>query len=180
MIHPIEQELYDALNALGIPWTRYEHPAVRTVEEAEAYDDVIPGEHCRNIFLRNKNGKQHFLVILPARKPLDLKQLAHAVHSSAFHLASPERLTRFLGVQPGAVGPFGLLHDTERHVHVLLDQSLTSAGLLKFHPNVNDASITCTPDGLLRFLAWRGNPLTLLDLPDAASVNLSSEMRTHE
>lgn len=180
MYQPAEQELYDALDVLGIPWTRYEHPAVRTVEEAEAFDDVIPGEHCRNIFLRNKNGKQHYLVILPARKPLDLKLLARAVDSSAFHLASPERLMRYLGVQPGAVGPFGLLNDTEGHVHVLLDQALISAGLLKFHPNVNDASITCTPDGLMRFLTWRGNPLTVLDLSDVAPGNLSSGMVAHE
>lgn len=180
MIHPVEQELYDALDALGISWTRYEHPAVRTVEEAEAFDDIIPGEHCRNIFLRNKNGKQHYLVVLPARKPLDLKQLARAVHSSAFHLASPERLARFLGVQPGAVGPFGLLNDTDRHVHVLLDTALISAKLLKFHPNVNDASITCTPDGLLQFLAWRGNPLTLLNLSNAAPGILSMDMIAHE
>lgn len=180
MIHPIELELFEVLDALGIAWTRYEHPAVFTVEEAEEYDDVIPGEHCRNIFIRNKNGKQHYLVILPSRKPLDLKQLAHDIGSSAFHLASPERLERFLGVHPGAVGPFGLLNDNEGHVQVLLDEDLTRAALLKFHPNVNNASITCTPAGLLRFLAWRGNPLRVLSLPDETPTPQFRETNAHE
>ena len=164
MLSAAEQEVYALLDQLGINYTRYEHPAVYTVAEAAQYDDRIPGIHCKNIFIRNKTGKYHYLIIMPAEKILNLKKLADHIGSSTFHLASSQRLQQYLGVTPGAVGPFGLVKDRNHEVIVIMDQSLTGESLLKFHPNVNTASITLSYADLVKFLHERGNQLRIIDL----------------
>ena len=63
-----EQAVYDALRALGIAWERHEHPPVFTVEEAERYWADVPATHCKNLFLRNKKGNRHYLVVLEHAK----------------------------------------------------------------------------------------------------------------
>ena len=53
-------------DALGIAFTRFTHPPVFTVEEAERYWADIPAAHCKNLFLRNAKGTRHYLVVLGA------------------------------------------------------------------------------------------------------------------
>ncbi|MDH4271670.1 MAG: prolyl-tRNA synthetase associated domain-containing protein, partial [Candidatus Aminicenantes bacterium] len=72
--HPSEAKVYEVLNGLGIPYTRHEHPPVFTVEQAEQHWTNITGAHCKNLFLRNKKGNRHYLVILLTSKQADLKQ----------------------------------------------------------------------------------------------------------
>jgi Ala-tRNA(Pro) deacylase len=69
-----------------------------------------------------------------------------------------------LGVTPGSVSPFGLLHDASKSVRVIVDQDLRSAERLIFHPNLNTASVTITVADLERFLATRGNVVRWLNL----------------
>ena len=70
-----EQQVYDVLAELGIPFERHEHPPVFTVEEANQHWAVIDATHCKNLFLRNKKGTIHYLVILEHLKEVDLKRL---------------------------------------------------------------------------------------------------------
>jgi Ala-tRNA(Pro) deacylase len=154
-----EQQVADALTALGISFTRHEHPPVFTVEEAERYWREIPATHCKNLFLRNAKATRHYLVILEHAKSARLKELAARLGDDRLSFASPERLERYLGLTPGAVSPFGLLHPGARDVIVVLDADLAAAERLGFHPNVNTATITLAAGDFLRFLESRGNPV---------------------
>ena len=64
MIDAKEQPVYDVLGELEIPVERHEHPPVFTVEEAIRHWAGIDAAHCKNLFLRNKKGTIHYLVIL--------------------------------------------------------------------------------------------------------------------
>ncbi len=152
-----EATVLDALDGLGIPFTRHTHPPVFTVEEAEPYWRGIPATHCKNLFLRNAKGTRHYLVILEHTKSANLKELAARIGDDRLSFASPERLERFLGLAPGSVSPFGLLDPASRDVIVVLDADLAKADRLGFHPNVNTATITLTAADFSRFLASRGN-----------------------
>jgi Ala-tRNA(Pro) deacylase len=66
-------------------------------------------------------------------------------------------LQRYLGVTPGSVSPFGLIHDTTHSVRVIVDSDLTKAGRLIFHPNDNTASLTISGADFVRFLERQGN-----------------------
>ncbi len=154
---PTEQAVYDALAALGIAFERFAHPPVFTVEEAERYWAGIPATHCKNLFLRNAKGSRHYLVVLGHAKKADLKALSAALGDDRLSFASPDRLMRFLHLTPGAVSPFGLIHDSARDVIVVLDSDLPGTDRIGFHPNVNTATITLLTAEFLRFLASRGN-----------------------
>jgi Ala-tRNA(Pro) deacylase len=154
---PAEQAVYECLVSLGIAWTRFEHPPVFTVEEAEPYWAEIPATHCKNLFLRNAKGTRHYLVVLGHDRKADLRMIGASLGDDRLSFASPDRLMRFLQLTPGAVSPFGLIHDSAKDVIVVLDAALAAAERLGFHPNVNTATITLPTADFLRFLEARGN-----------------------
>jgi len=157
-----EQKVYDVLEKLEISYNRYEHPPVFTVEQAEKHWKNIAGSHCKNLFLRNKKGNRHYLVILEHSKTADLKALANQLGEDKLSFASPERLERYLGLSTGAVSPFGLINDRTKEVEVVLDQDLKKAGQINFHPNVNTATLGISFNDFELFLTFCGNKLRLL------------------
>jgi Ala-tRNA(Pro) deacylase len=164
MSEPREQAVYEALAALGIPYVRREHPPVFTVEEAKIHWRDIEGAHCKNLFLRNKKGNHHYLLIAEFLKPVDLRAVAKALRDDRLSFGSAERLSRCLGLCPGEVSPFGLLQDADKQVLVVLDADLASSPLVNFHPNVNTATLTIAYTDLEKFLASRGNRVVRLPL----------------
>jgi Ala-tRNA(Pro) deacylase len=157
-----EERVYEVLGELGISYNRHEHPPVYTVEEAEKHWTQIAGAHCKNLFLRNKKGKRHYLVILEASKTADLKSLNKLLGEDRLSFASEQRLMRYLGLETGAVSAFGLINDKENHVKVVIDEDLKKAEAVNFHPNVNTATAGISFLDFERFLAWCGNTVRYL------------------
>jgi len=159
--------VYAALDALGITYERHEHPAVFTAEDAAKFWDPIPGVQCKNLFLRNKKGDRHYLVVVEISKRVDLKDLVKVVADDRLSFGSPDRLMAKLGLTPGSVSPFGLINDRDGSVRVLIDRDLRGAERLIFHPNVNTASVVVSWADLERFLETRPNSVRLVSLRDA-------------
>jgi Ala-tRNA(Pro) deacylase len=157
-----EQKVYETLNKLDISYIRHEHPPVFTVEEAEQHWENITGAHCKNLFLRNKKGNRHYLVVLDSSKRADLKALERQLGEDRLSFASPERMMRYLGLEVGAVSPFGLINDTQKEVQVIIDQDLKEADSINFHPNVNTATIGLSFSDFERFLSFCGQPIRFL------------------
>jgi Ala-tRNA(Pro) deacylase len=157
-------QVYAALDALAIPYVRYDHPPVFTGEEADQHWAGIPARGVKNLFLRNKKGNRHYLVILPLEKEADLRTLVKVIGDDRLSFASPERLMEHMGLTPGSVSPFGLLNNPSRSVQVVVDAELRGAGALIFHPNLNVHSVTLTDGDLSRFLASTGHPVRWLAL----------------
>jgi Ala-tRNA(Pro) deacylase len=155
--------VYAALEALGIPFETYEHPPVFTAEEAAQHWRGIRGTQCKNLFLRNKKGNRHYLVVLEISTHVDLKKLVKSMDDDRLSFGSPERLMAELGLTPGSVSPFGLLNDLDGSVRVLIDARLRGADRLIFHPNMNTASIVVSWADLERFLASRSNRWQFID-----------------
>jgi Ala-tRNA(Pro) deacylase len=149
--------VYASLDALGITYETFTHPPVFTAEEADQHWAGIPGTRVKNLFLRNKKGDRHYLVILEISKQADLRQLVKVVGDDRLSFGSPERLMAYLGVTPGSVSPFGLIHDTKDAVRVIVDDDLRRVDRLIFHPNINTASLTISVADFERFLAAMGN-----------------------
>jgi Ala-tRNA(Pro) deacylase len=160
----VERKVLEILEDLGIAYVRHEHPPVATVEEAEKHWGPIKGAHCKNLFLRNKRGNRHYLVIAAVDKAVDLKRLNALLGEDRLSFASPERLKRWLGLEPGAVSPFGLVNDATRQVDVVCDEALKSSAGLGFHPNVNTATLEIALADFEKFLASRGNTVRWLKL----------------
>jgi Ala-tRNA(Pro) deacylase len=159
MMNDQERQVYDVLERLKIPFARHEHPPVFTVEQANQYWADIRAAHCKNLFLRNKKGTIHYLVILEHARRADLRQLAAKIGDDRLSFASPERLMTHLGLTPGSVSPFGLINDREKRVQAVIDQDLKDVPRIGFHPNINTATIVLTWADFQRYLAWCGNPV---------------------
>lgn len=149
-------DLYQILDELAIPYEKFEHEPFYTCEDAEALYSKLDGGHSKNLFLRNASGKQHYLVIVDYKKRVDLKALGQSL-GEKLGFASEERLFKYLGVTPGSVSPFGLIHDADHHVKVLLDADLLQHDWLHYHPLVNTATLRIARADLLKFLEWRGS-----------------------
>jgi Ala-tRNA(Pro) deacylase len=130
---------------------------VFNTEDVDKHWRSIPATPIKNLFLRNKKGNREYLVILGVDKRADLRQLVKIIGDDRFSFGSPERLMQTLGVTPGSVSPFGLLHEGSKQVLVIIDKDLRNAERLIFHPNDNTASVTISFADLERFLATRGN-----------------------
>ena len=152
--------VYATLDALGIPYEKFAHPPVFNAEDVAAHWSGIDATKVKNLFLRNKKGDRHYLVILEVAKRADLRALVKIVGDDRLSFGSPERLMANLGITPGSVSPFGLIHDSRQAVRVIVDADLRGASRLIFHPNINTASVTITGADLERFLNSRGNPVS--------------------
>jgi len=154
-----EVPVVERLRDLGIAFERHEHPPVATVEQAAEHWAGIDAAHCKNLFLRNQKGDRHYLLILEHSKKADLRAVANQIGDGKLSFGSPERLLKHLGLTPGSVSPFGLIHDIAHSVRVVLDRDLQSAARLSFHPNINTATLVVSKDDFARFLAACGNPV---------------------
>ena len=160
LAHPV----LDALRKMGITFDTYEHPPVFNTDDVEKYWRDIPAAPVKNLFLRNKKGNRHYLVIAGVEKRVDLQKLVKMLGDDRLSFASAERLMEKLGLTPGSVSPFGLLKDGSGDVQVIIDADLRCAEKLIFHPNINTSSVTISFADLERFLASRPNHVRFVDL----------------
>ena len=154
---PAERPVYERLDDLGIAYARYEHPPIASAEAGEQYWSGIDAAHCKNLFMRNQKGTKHYLVILQYQKRADLRAVADQIGDGKLSFGSPERLMKHLGLGPGSVSPFGLIHDADHGVRVAIDRDLKAAANISFHPNINTATFTVSAADFKRFLDACGN-----------------------
>ena len=158
-----EEPVYERLAQLGIAYDRYEHPPIATAEAASEHWTAIDAVHCKNLFLRNQKGSRHYLVIVEHTRRADLRRVADQIGDGKLSFASPERLLTHLGVTPGSVSPFGLIHDRGHHVQVFLDRALASSIRISFHPNINTRTIVIAFSDFERFLIAEGRTAHYID-----------------
>ena len=162
-------ELFRFLDRLAIANTTVSHPALFTVEQSQALRGKVPGAHSKNLFLRDKKGGL-FLVSTLEDAVIELKSLhRRAGASGRFSFGSAELMAETLGVEPGAVTPFGALNDGDRRVAFLLDAALMRHEIVNFHPLRNTMTTSIASAGLVKFLEATGHCPRILPL--AASTD---------
>ena len=156
------KNIYEILNDLKIEYIEHHHPAVYTCEQADLFYKDVEGGKSKNLFLRNAKGDKHSLVVTESHKTLDLKKLAELLGEKKISFASPERLKKYLGLDPGSVSPFGLINDSKKEVVVVIDSSLLEHKKLHYHPNINTSTLEITTSDLKRFLDFTTNKIIYL------------------
>ena len=156
--------LLQYLEHLSIQYEYHEHVAVFTSEQARRLIPPLAGASAKNLFLRDRKGRRHFLLSLPDSKTLDIKSLAVSLGLSGLSLASPERLLKYLGITPGAVSLMALVNDPECRVEVLVDKDLWQADYLQCHPLVNTATLVISIQDIRKFIAATGHAIKLVIL----------------
>jgi Ala-tRNA(Pro) deacylase len=150
-------QLFAALDRLGIKHSTINHPPLFTVEQSQALRGQIPGGHTKNLFLRDKK-YELYLVVAEEDADIDLKSLHRLLGASGrFSFGSADLLREVLGVEPGAVTPFGAVNDAQDRVTVVLDAALMAHDSLNFHPLVNTMTTSIKRDDLVKFLRATGH-----------------------
>ncbi|MFS0781042.1 prolyl-tRNA synthetase associated domain-containing protein [Bacillus sp. 1P06AnD] len=161
MEKPTEQEAYDILKQLEVPYQRVDHEPIYSVKH---YDAVLPGPQVKNLLLKTKKGKQYYLVILPDEKSADLKELAVQLDISRLSFASTEELDVLMGLQPGSVTPLALHHDEEKRIQVVMDDCIDKQDTVGFHPNINTTTLIMAFADFERYLEWAEHPPLFISL----------------
>ena len=164
---PRQQAVLSYLREHDIPFECYNHPEGKTIEEAKRWWKDDGSVHCKNIFMRNHKGNKHYLICYHCDHDFDIHDLEARLKATLqaqglpscgkLSFASPERMMKYLGLEPGSVSPFGLINDTEHHVHLFLDACLKDAETLSFHPNDCRGTVVIRREDFERYLKIVGN-----------------------
>lgn len=159
-----QQKVHEYLSGNGLAYDSYEHPEAPTIEIAKQYWRQDGSKHCKNLFFRNHKGNRHYLVVFDCEQNLAIHDLEKRLKQGKLSFASEQRMERWLGLRPGSVSPFGLINDTENHVHLFLDSNLRNETSLSFHPNDNRATVVIAQQDFRRYLDLVGNSYEWIEL----------------
>ena len=155
---PREMRVYDALDALGIPYERIDHAPADTMEVCRAIDDALGTLICKNLFLCNRQKTKFFLLMMPGDKVFKTKELTPQIGAGRLSFGEPGDLLRLLDTLPGAVSVMGLLNDPEGRVSLLVDEDVLAGETLGCPPCGSTSSLKLrTADVFGRFVPSTGH-----------------------
>ncbi|MEM9706979.1 MAG: prolyl-tRNA synthetase associated domain-containing protein [Pseudomonadota bacterium] len=150
---------------LSIETETIRHPAFFTVEEGRTHKAEMPGGHSKNLFLRDKK-KIFYLVVAWCDTAVDLVDLGKRIGAKGrLSFGSADKMAEILGVEPGSVTPFALIHDGASEIsRVIVDERFMAFDRVWFHPLKNTASTSIAPGDLLLFIEACGHEPIVMDL----------------
>jgi Ala-tRNA(Pro) deacylase len=102
---------------------------------------------------------------------IELKSLHRLLGATGrFSFGSAELMRQTLGVEPGAVTPFGAINDGARRVTVVLDEALMAHAIINAHPLVNTMTTSIARADLVRFLESTGHPPRIVAVTGASGA----------
>jgi Ala-tRNA(Pro) deacylase len=144
------QPIFDLLAELQIDYRLQEHRAVYTVAESS---DVLPDKVPVKTLLVTDDKKSHvWMVAMRGDVRLDMKELAKVLGAKKLQFVRAERVEEIVGVPPGSVSIFGLLHPGSHDVHVIVDEALMNEKEIGFHPQDNTATVFIRPSDLAQIV----------------------------
>lgn len=158
-------DIYQFLAAHGIEYERHDHPPVFTCEEANRLVPPLPAAKTKNLFVRDRKGRRYFLIVVGYEKVVDLKALSSVLGVTKLGLASPERLRKYLDVDPGAVTILAVANDPDKKVEVVMDEDLWGSKAFRCHPLVNTSTLVISRENIERFLDTTEHRLRILNIP---------------
>lgn len=159
-----KEKILKKLDELNIKYKVVDHPPVYTIGEMEDLNLEEKGHIVKNLFLKNSNGKSHYLVVLKGDKKADLKSIRSQIQSSALSFASEERLEQHLNLLKGAVTPLGIINDEKHCVNVIIDDDLKNQNIIGVHPNVNTSTVFISYNDMIKFISDCGNKILYVNI----------------
>jgi Ala-tRNA(Pro) deacylase len=164
----VAAELNAFLETHGVAYVRHDHVPVHTCEEELQHVPESGAARTKNIFLRDRRGRRHLLLITLCSKSVSIADFAQTSGADRLSFASPERLMKYLGVEPGSVTLLGLVNDAQHAVELYIDADVWKAPALHTHPLRNDATLVLSHDMVVRVLAATGHQPRIVTVRSAA------------
>lgn len=157
-------EVLELLNNKNIKYNLIEHEEVHTIEDMNKLGLLDKGYVCKNLFLRNANGKIHYLVSCSHEKDINMKELATKIGSTRLSFGSDERLSKYLGLKQGYVSPFGVINNSDQSVIFVFDKDLKNMKNVGFHPNTNKATVFLDFNDVVKIIEEHGNKIMYINI----------------
>ncbi len=135
-----KETILTKLDELNISYKVFNHEPIMTMEQGKDIEKQMGVPAVKTLLLVNHH-KQFFMVLLPADKKLNIKELAKQIGSGHLSFASADDISRLLHAYPGAVGPLGLLFDENKEIKLIIDKELTQQHKVAMHPCENNCSL---------------------------------------
>lgn len=155
------QKVKSYLKSLNIQFKEHAHFPVYTCEDAQKLCKNIPGIHSKNLFLKNKDTNEFFLIILPDCKRLDIKSLSSIIGKNT-RFGNEKELKAVLDITPGAVSPLALINNQAGKVTVLIDKEVWEYDIVSFHPCINTQTLEFQKADFQKFIRTLPNKLILI------------------
>lgn len=163
---PVEQAIYDKLEALGIPFVRVSHDHADTIEDCHLVEEVLEGKICKNLFLCNRKGTAFYLLMLSGDKVFKTKDLSPLLGCTRLSFAGAEHMAELLHTVPGSVSGLELLFDTDNQVQLVIDAPLLEDTFISGHPGLSSSTLRLKKGDMLRYLEAVGHPPIVINLPE--------------
>ena len=154
------------LETHGIAYERHDHPAVFTVDEVTALGEIGHGQRTKNLFVRDKKGRRHVLIVVPHDKQVDLMAVGERLDAGRLSFGSEQRLMDRLGVEPGSVTLMGVINDLEHAVEVVIDKQVWDADYVRCHPLANTSTVVLDAAGIRTLFAATGHTPRVMEVPE--------------
>ncbi|NRO76206.1 Prolyl-tRNA editing protein ProX [Lactobacillus helveticus] len=152
------QELLSLLDKHDVTYQAFTHPAVSTSKEADQYLKDETFVKCKKLFIKTRDKKSYFLVMLPENKKIDWKKAQKELCTSSLTMADEDELMEKLKVKRGLVSTFSLLNDETNTIPLVIDQeAMEENNFVGVHPNDNTKTISLQWIDLARILSSYGH-----------------------
>ena len=155
------QTVIDNLSEAGTAYTLLEHEPVYTMEQAREVCGNLPEQGVKVLFAKaykSKKAFEYFLIVWTGNKQVDFQQIAGSLGVKKTKLASPEEVKAELGIEIGALSPFGY----RGSYPVAFDKVLLEQQELFINPGVHDKTIKINPNDLREMIEQSASVLHLL------------------
>lgn len=158
------EEVLKLLDNYNIKYEIINHDEVHTIDDMKKLGLLDKGYICKNLFLRNANGKMNFVLSCHHSKNIKMDELAVKIGSTRLSFGSKERLKKYLNLENGYVSPFGFINDETKSVIFVFDKELQGKQNVGFHPNTNKATIFLNFDDVKKLIVEHGNEVIFIKL----------------
>lgn len=149
-------KVYDLFEQLGIPYELIEHPPMFSEADNEKCRVDRRAKVLKNLFLRNKERSNYYLLTLPLDKRADLVALQKLLGEKKLSFGGEEELREKLNIAPGSVSLLNIAGVDKAELVFLIDEEVFDYNVIGLHPNDNTATMAFSPEYLRAILESYG------------------------
>lgn len=123
---PLQEKVYQALEALEISYERVDTDEVITMEDCIAVNEKLHMKMVKTLFLCNRQKTNYYLFITCGDKPFRARDFSNALGVSRVSFAPVEQMEEILGTRIGAATVFSSLLDSAKNVKIVFDKEVLS------------------------------------------------------
>ncbi|MDF2949251.1 MAG: hypothetical protein K0R07_1280 [Sedimentibacter sp.] len=137
----VELDSYDVLQKLDIPFTGIDHEEAMTMEDLQLVEKVLDVKVSKNLLLCNTQKTKFYMLIMPGDKKFLTKNLSQQINSARLSFADGAYMEQFLNITPGSLSIFGLMHDKDNNVQLVIDKDVLENEYFGCHPCINTSTL---------------------------------------